>query len=140
MAKKLKFKVHRDQARLFALKRDEDKAQENHKMAERILKEELVIGDKRSLNQSMRQEVSIKIAKLQLLKGLWTSKFGFEKSNEEMLEAFHLFADCMGTEDNYYGANCQLEIGQNYLRQKDFDTCSAFFNQAVKVYEHLFGD
>jgi hypothetical protein len=22
----------------------------------------------------------------------------------------------MGTEENYYGANCQLEIGQNYLR------------------------
>ncbi len=64
MAKKLKFKVHRDQARLFALKRDEEKAQENHKIAERILKEELVIGDKRSLNQSMRQEVSVKIAKL----------------------------------------------------------------------------
>lgn len=106
MAKKLKFKVHRDQARLFALKRDEDRAQENHRIAERILKEEMVIGDKKSLNQSMKQEVSIKIAKLQLLKGLWTSKFGFEKSNEEMLEAFHLFADCMGTEENYYGANC----------------------------------
>jgi hypothetical protein len=116
MTKKLKFKVHRDQARLFALKRDEERALENHRTAERILKEELVIGDKKALNQSSKQELSIKIAKLQLLKGLWTSKFGFDKSNEEMLEAFHLFAECMGTEENYYGANCQLEIGQNYLR------------------------
>jgi hypothetical protein len=74
-------------------------------MAEKILKEELVITG-RSLNQSMKQEVSIKIAKLQLLKGLWTSKFSFDKSNEELLEAFHLFADCFGTEDNYFGANC----------------------------------
>jgi hypothetical protein len=76
----------------------------------------------------MKQEVSIKISKLQLLKGLWTSKFSFEKSNEELLEAFHLFADCMGTEDNYFGANCQIEIAQNYLRQKDINTCSAFLN------------
>ena len=140
MVKKLKFKVHRDQARLFALKRDEDRAMENHRTAERILKEELVIGDKKALNQSMRQDFSIKIAKLQLLKGLWTSKFGFERSNEEMLEAFHLFADCMGSEENYYGANCQLEIGQNYLRQKDNKTCEAFLNQAGEVYKQLFGE
>ncbi len=56
------------------------------------------------------------------------------------MEAFHLFTDCMGTEENYYGANCQLEIGQNYLRQKDQSTCAAFLNQAVKVYEDLFGE
>lgn len=41
-AKKLLFKVHRDQARLYALRREEQKAHDAHRKAERILKEELV--------------------------------------------------------------------------------------------------
>ena len=57
LAKKIKFKVHRDQARLFALKRDEERALDAHRTAERIIKEELVVvasGDRKSLNQSMK--------------------------------------------------------------------------------------
>jgi hypothetical protein len=96
------------------LKRDEGKAYEAHKRAERILKEEMVefqSSKKGGLNTSMRQEVSIKIAKLQLLKGLWCAKFSFDKSIEEMVEAYHLFIEAIGDENNYYSANCQLEIG-----------------------------
>lgn len=88
----------------------------------------------------MKAEVSIKIAKLQLLKGLWISKFGFEKSIDELLEAYHIFASAMNTEDNYFGANCSLEIASNYLRQKEISTASAFLNSAVEVFEKLFGE
>jgi hypothetical protein len=84
--------------------------------------------------------VTIKVAKLQLLKGLWISKFGFEKSIDELVEAYHLFTECIGEEKNYFGANCQLEIGSNYLRQKEAGTCTAFLNEAVASYEHLFGE
>lgn len=41
-AKKLLFKVNRDKARLYALKRDEAKAHASHKKAERILNEEII--------------------------------------------------------------------------------------------------
>ena len=88
----------------------------------------------------MRQEVSIKIAKLQLLKGLWTAKFSFDKSIEEMVEAYHLFIEAIGDENNFYSANCQIEIGQNYLRKRDITNATEFFNGAVKIYETLFGD
>jgi hypothetical protein len=132
--KKLLYKAYRDQARLWALKRDEPKANDAHKRAERILKEDLVVAaytSRKSLNQSMRQEVSIKIAKLQLLKGLWSSKFSWEKSIDEMMEAYHLFKEAVGDENNYYGANCLMEIGQNYLRKRDNESATQFFNSGV---------
>lgn len=140
--KKLLFKVNRDQARLFALKREEEKANTAHRRAERILKEDLVVTStsKKSLNQSMRQEVSIKIAKLQLLKGLWSSKFSWDKSIDEMMEAYHQFGESVGDENNYYGANCLMEIGQNYLRKKDNEACTQFLNSGVQIYEKLFGE
>ena len=88
----------------------------------------------------MRQEVSIKIAKLQLLKGLWSSKFSWEKSIDEMMEAYHLFKEAVGDENNYYGANCLMEIGQNYLRKRDIESATQFLNSGVQTYEHLFGE
>jgi hypothetical protein len=112
------------------LRRDEAKTNEAHKKAERILKEELIPMSKASkdLNQSMRVETSVKIAKLQLLKGLWISKFGFDKSVDELIESYHMFSDAIGDEKNYFGAHCQLEIASNYLRQKEHATCTAFLN------------
>ena len=111
-------------------------------MAERILKEDLFLHatSRKSLNQSIRQESSIKIAKLQILKGLWTSKFNWDKSIEEMMEAYHLFGDAVGDESNYYGANCLMEIGQNYLRKKDIPSATQYLNSGVEIYEKLFGD
>ena len=141
--KKLLFKTYRDLARLFALKRDEVRAHDSHKKAERILKEDILpsyVAGKRSLNQSMRVEVSIKLAKLHYLKGLWISKFGFDKSVDELIETFHMFAEAIGDEQNYFGASTQLEIGSNYLRLKEPATCSAFLLQAVEAFEALFGD
>lgn len=44
------------------------------------------------------------------------AKFSYEKSTDELLEAEHMFNDSCGSDDNYYGANCYLEIGSNYLR------------------------
>jgi hypothetical protein len=80
------------------------------------LKEDLVIAaslntSRKALNQSMRQEISVKIAKLQFIKGLWSSKFTWDKSIDEMMEAYHLFTEATGDENNLYGANCLMEIG-----------------------------
>jgi len=72
-----------------------------------MLKEEIYQGVK----------VNIKIAKLQLIKGLWTSKFSTERSNEELLLAYSLFFELNGNMNNYFGANCLLEVGNNYLRE-----------------------
>jgi hypothetical protein len=88
----------------------------------------------------MRLESSIKIAKLQFIKGLWTSKFSWEKSIDEMMEAYHLFGEAVGDEKNYYGANCLMEIGQNYLRKRDIDSSTQYLNSGVEKYEKLFGD
>ena len=41
----------------------------------------------------MRVESTIKSAKLQLLKGLWITKFGFDQSVNELMEAYFMFAD-----------------------------------------------
>jgi hypothetical protein len=97
-------------------------------------------NSRKNLNQSMRLESSIKIAKLQFIKGLWTSKFSWEKSIEEMMEAYHLFGEAVGDEKNYYGANCLMEIGQNYLRKRDIDSSTQYLNSGVEIYEKLFGD
>jgi hypothetical protein len=88
----------------------------------------------------MRLESSIKIAKLQFIKGLWSSKFSWEKSIDEMMEAYHLFGEAVGDEKNYYGANCLMEIGQNYLRKRDIDSSTQYLNSGVEIYEKLFGD
>jgi hypothetical protein len=72
-----------------------------------MLKEEIYQGVK----------VNIKIAKLQLIKGLWASKFSTERSNEELLLAYSLFFELNGNMNNYFGANCLLEVGNNYLRE-----------------------
>ena len=88
----------------------------------------------------MRVESTIKSAKLQLLKGLWITKFGFDQSVNELMEAYFMFADAQGDERNYFGANCQLEIASNYMRQKDISGASTSLHQAVDTYEHLFGE
>lgn len=75
-------------------------------MAEKILKEELYQG----------VSTNIKIAKLQLIKGLWMTKFDINKSSDELLEAFHQFDEAYDDDRNYFAANCQLELGSNYLR------------------------
>lgn len=141
-AKKLYFKVFRDKARLFALKRDETNAHSAHKKAEKILNEELIPAytNRKSLNQSMRVDASIKNAKLQLLKGLWISKFGFEKSIQELMEAYFRFSDAVGDEKNYFGANSFLEIGSNYMRLKNYSDATSYLSQAVQIFEHLFGE
>lgn len=72
----------------------------------------------------------MKIAKLQLLKGIWLSKFDYQRSTDALFEAYYLFEDVIGTEDNYFGANCQLEIGNNYLRLKEPQTATAFLFKA----------
>jgi hypothetical protein len=54
------------------------------------------------------------------------SKFDYKVSTEELLEGYYLFEEVMGTTDNYFGANCQLEIGNNYLRTKEPQTATAF--------------
>ena len=97
-------------------------------------------NSRKNLNQSMRLESSIKIAKLQFIKGLWSSKFSWEKSIDEMMEAYHLFGEAVGDEKNYYGANCLMEIGQNYLRKREIDSSTQYLNSGVEIYEKLFGD
>jgi hypothetical protein len=128
--RKLLFKTYRDQARLVALRRQEKEAFELHDKAERILKEELYPG----------VEHNIKMAKLQMLKGLWSAKFDFSKATDELLEAYHMFEEVQGDDKTYYGANCQLEIGSNYLRLNEPQTATAFLYKANEILENLFGD
>jgi hypothetical protein len=56
-------------------------------------------------------ESNIKLAKLHLLKGTWISKFNIETANDELVEAYNELESLLGTPDNYYAANCQLELG-----------------------------
>ena len=108
--KKILFKTYRDMARVSALKREQVNAESYHNKAERILKEELC--------KFKEEEFNIKVAKLQLLKGIWMTKFEFSKSNDEIFEAYRMFTELYGTEDNYFSANCQFEIGSNNLKLK----------------------
>lgn len=34
------------------------------------------------------------------------SKFDYKRSTDELLDAFYQFEEVMGTEENYFGANC----------------------------------
>jgi len=88
----------------------------------------------------MRIESTIKSAKLQLLKGLWIAKFDQEKSINELMEAYFMFSEAVGDEQNYFGANCMLEIASTQMRQRDFPSASSSLNHAVETFEHLFGD
>lgn len=51
-----------------------------------------------------------------------------------------MFEDTLGDGDNYFGANCQFEIGSNYLRLKEPSTCAAFLFKANETLEKQFGD
>lgn len=51
-----------------------------------------------------------------------------------------MFEETLGDEENYFGANCQLEIGSNYLRLKEPSTCAAFLYKANETLEKLFTD
>jgi hypothetical protein len=88
----------------------------------------------------MRVDASIKNAKLQLLKGMWIAKFGFEKSIQELMEAYFRFSDAVGDEKNYFGANSFLEIGSNNMRLKNQADAASYLSQAVQIFEHLFGE
>ena len=57
-----------------------------------------------------------------------------------MMEAYHRFGGTFGDEKNYYGANCLMEIGQNYLRKRHIDSSTQYLNSGVEIYEKLFGD
>lgn len=67
-------------------------------------------------------------------------KFDFTESNEDLLSALYLFEDILSTKDNYFGANCQLEIGNNYLRLKEPQTATAFLYEASKILDKCFSD
>jgi len=56
------------------------------------------------------------------------------------MEAYRLFGVAVGDEKNYYGANCLMEIGRNYLRKMDIDSSTQYLNNCLKIYEKLFGD
>jgi hypothetical protein len=59
---------------------------------------------------------NIKLAKLRLLRGLWISKFDFGVSSDVFIEAIHMFEEVTGETVNYFGTNCMLEVGSNFLR------------------------
>jgi hypothetical protein len=127
--KKLLFKINRDLARLQTLRREETLAREFNKKAEDILKNELYPGT----------ENNIKSAKFQLLKGIWTSKFDFKESTEEYLHAYELFKELSGSDDNYFGASCLIEIGNNAMRTKDVANATAWLFKAHEALDSKFG-
>jgi hypothetical protein len=79
--KKVLFKVYRDYARLYCLKRDFKQAQAKHLKAEEIMHQDVYPGI----------HSNIKLAKLTLLKGVWMGKLDIEKANEELTVAYHMF-------------------------------------------------
>lgn len=51
-----------------------------------------------------------------------------------------MLSQCIGTDRNYFGANCLLEIGNNYLKAKEYQTATAFLYQASEILEAVFND
>ena len=100
------YKVYRDLARLYCLKRDGKQANAHHSKAEQIMHEDVFPGVK----------CNIKMAKLTLLKGCWLGKLDVEKANDELTVAYNMFDELFEEEQNYYCANCYIELGNNYLK------------------------
>lgn len=92
----MNFKISRDLARLHTLMKDESNAYFYHERAEKLIREEVYPNIKSN----------IKMAKLQLLKGIWTAKFDYTKSTEEYIAAYHMLNELLETDANYFGANC----------------------------------
>jgi hypothetical protein len=56
------------------------------------------------------------------------------------MESYFMFSEALGDEQNYFGANCMLEIATTQMRLRDFPSASSSLNHAVETFEHLFGD
>jgi len=61
-------------------------------------------------------------------------------STENLLEAVYLFNEVTDNINNYFSANCFLEMGTNHLRLKDPPTATAFLYKAHESLEKCFGD
>jgi hypothetical protein len=51
-----------------------------------------------------------------------------------------MFEEITGEPVNYFGTNCMLEVGSNFLRLKDSQTSTAFLFNSLENLEKLFGD
>ena len=67
-------------------------------------------------------------------------KFDIDKSIDELLEAVHLFDQVFNDDQNYFGANCYLELGSQYLKKNDAMMATAFSYKAHEIFLKLFGD
>lgn len=99
------FKANRDLARLYSLRKLESEAQKYQKICESLFDE--VYG---------KSVVNVKRGKLSLINSIWVSKFNLDASTDELYHAKEIFTETIGSEDNYFGANCDLEIGNNLLK------------------------
>jgi len=85
-------------------------------------------------------EVNIKIAKTQLIRGLWMCKFDVDKAIDAFLYAVHAFDQVFEDDMNYFGANCYLEIGSQYLKKNDAPMATAFVFKSHEIFLKRFGD
>ena len=120
------YKVFRDRARVYALMRKKDKAQECHNKTEELI------------NDYFPEVLpNIKIGKLRLLKSIWMSKFDQSLANQYAGEAYQIFIE-IDSESNYFAACCLLELGNGHLTEKDHQNSHGFLDQAMKNFETNF--
>jgi hypothetical protein len=104
--KKLTYKIHRDIARLNALLRKPEKADEEHQKAITIFKE--IFGD----------HTNVKLAKMTLIEGIWQTKFSYKTSARLIEKSQGMFLETIGR-DSYFTAACKLEIANAQLKMNE---------------------
>ena len=53
--------------------------------------------------------------------------------------AYSLFFELNGNMNNYFGANCLLEVGSNYLRDNQAEVANGFIYKAYQSFLEVFG-
>lgn len=89
------YKINRDLARLYSLRKDDSAAKTYQANCYKLFGE--VYG--KNVN-------NVKSGKTLMIHAIWMSKFDIEGSTDELSTAFHILEECLGSEVNYFGANC----------------------------------
>jgi len=83
-------------------------------------------------------ELNYKMAKFQLLKGIWKAKFDIDSAINDHLEAYRQFTELEGGEDNYFSACTLLEVGHANVRKGKEEDAKGFFFSSLQAFKQLF--
>ena len=103
----LKFRVHRDRARVLALLNRNEESMKAFDKAEKCIE----------LTESNLGAESIKYAKMYYIKGLAARRVSSSKAENFFDYAIDFFAQMLETENSYYGLQIMLETATIKLRQ-----------------------